>query len=243
MSNLKHIFGKSEFVDGVGEVYPIRLKDYDSFIECSTFLYLSKQHFRDEVRDKFSLLELLVFGLREDKLIQDFEILLSLVTRKSSSFFLNEDGSFGFRIESGEVIDKSNFDVVRQTIMRQNLLFEEKVYKDKFVQQYMSKVFQARAKSSVKMEFEDMISTVSVFAGKHYWDLEEYTIYQIKSEFNRVSKFKNYDTGIAFKCVSPEPVNVEHFAENMDMFKSPYDLDNFTNSKDKVNKLDKALGK
>lgn len=239
MGSLQYIFGNPDYIDKVGYIYPIKLKDYSEFIDCSNCLYISKNHFEDDYQ-VHPLLELIYYGVKEINIETHLKKLLSLVTRKNVEFYNINDEIF-FRLETGEVIDSSNYELIREIIMRQNLMFEQKIYKDKRVQAIMYKVFEARSKSSVKMEFEDIVSTVSVFTGKHYSDLAEYTVYQLKTDFNRISKFKQYDTNVAFKCVSSSNIDLGHFAENLDMFKNPYDLDNFTKSKDKVNKLNAAM--
>lgn len=233
----KYIFGKPEHIEGIGNVYPIKLAQYDDFINCSTYLYISKNHFNEQAED-YPLLDLLIIAFQDQHIVTDLQKLFSLVLQKEVSFFVSKENEIGFTTTSG-IINGSNYDLLRQTIMHQNLMFEQKVYKDKFVQAYMHKVFEARAKSSIKLEFEDKISTVSVFTGKHYWDLEKYTIYQLEVDFNRISKFKGYDTGVASR-VAGNDIKVEHFAENVDMFKNPYDISNFTKSKDSVSKLDKS---
>jgi hypothetical protein len=230
----KYIFGEPDFLEGIGNVYPVKLKNYDEFVECSTHLYYSKDHFGEEFKD-FSLLELLIFGLRDEKIVQDFEKLFSLVLKKDIAFFTT-DYDFGFKGEKS-LINKDNYDHLRNTIMKQNLMFEQKVYKNKVVQKWADKVIQARAKNSIKIEFEDKISTVSVATGKHYWDLAEYTIYQLETDFKRVIKLKQHEQGIILSTVSSD-VSIEHFAENLDLYKSPYD-DLFKDNKN--NKLDKAL--
>lgn len=236
MNSTNYIFGKPDFVEGIGRVYPVMLENYDEFLNYSHYLYISKNHFTEDVQSH-PLLELLLLAFQDQNVINDLVKLFSFVLLKDVVFFTTNDGQFGFETSTGETIDSANYDILRQTIMRQNLMFEQKVYKDKIVQAYMHKVFEAKAKNSIKMEFEDKISTVSVFTGKHYWDLEKYTIYQLEVEFSRISKMKNYDTTIAAR-VAGSDAKIEHFAENVDLFKNPYDLSNFTKSKDSVKKLD-----
>jgi hypothetical protein len=239
----KYIFAKPDYIEGIGNIHPIKLKDHDEFLECSSFLYFSKNHFAEDYRE-LPLLQLILFGLGKEiveQLIVTMGKMFALTLCKKVNFFMIDKDTYGFVSEDQScMINADNYEELRQLTMRQNLMFEQKVYKDKIVQNMMNKVFEQRAKNSIKMEFEDMISTVSVFTGKHYWDLSEYTIYQLKSDFDRISKFKKYDTGIAVSCVSSEPVNVEYFAERVDLFKNPYDLDNFTKEKDKLNKLNEA---
>lgn len=238
MSSTKYIFGKPEHVNGVGDVHFIKLKNYDEFLECSNYLYINKNHFTDEFKDHY-LLDLLIFAFQDQNVVEDLVKMFSLVLQTEVTFSVNDKHEIVFITTDNGLIDKFNYDNLRQIIMRQNLMFEQKVYKDKIVQAYMHKVFEAKAKSGIKLEFEDKISTVSVFTGKHYWDLEEYTIYQLEVDFNRVSKFKNYDTSVAARVAGSDN-KIEHFAENVDLFKNPYDLSSFTKSKDSTSKLDKS---
>jgi hypothetical protein len=235
METLKYILGKSEYIEGVGEIHPIKLKDYDEFQDCSEPLYYSKNHF--QIEQEYFLLDAVLMGIKDSNILPKLEKLFSL-TLKKAVFFIQEANNYAFVIDDKHFISIHNYDKVREVILKQNLLFEPKVYKDPLVQQWAMKVLEAKSKNSVKMEFEDMISTVATFSGKHYWDLAEYTIYQIKSEFYRISKMKGYDTSVAFRCVGAD-IPLDPFAENIDMFKNPYD--DVFKSKDKLNKLDSAM--
>jgi hypothetical protein len=239
VSMLKHILGQPEIVEGVGEIHPVQLKNYDLFIECSNCLYYTIRHFEEEYQ-KYPLLELLVVGIRSFDVISNLTQLFSIVTKRNCTY---SEPNLQFILEDGKIIDSTNYEIVREIVMRQNLMFEQKIYSDPRVQAAMIKAFEAKNKSNIRIEIEDIVTTVSVFSGKHYWELSEYTIYQLRADFNRISKLKKYDTDTLFKTVSTEKFNIEYFAEHVDMFKSPYDLDNFTKSKDQVNKLDSALGK
>jgi hypothetical protein len=73
---------------------------------------------------------------------------------------------------------------------------------------------------------EEMLSTVSVFTGKHYWDLKDYTIYQLRSDFNRICKIEEYRTQsmvFANPYADLSKFKMDHFAEKIDMYKNPYD--------------------
>ena len=50
MAELKYIFAQPDYVEGIDKdnpiyIHPVRLKDYDKFIEASHLLYISKKHF------------------------------------------------------------------------------------------------------------------------------------------------------------------------------------------------------
>lgn len=220
MNNNSFILGKPDFIAGVGNVHPILVNDFDEFAECSTLLQIRKEHFIEDVRE-LNLLDLIVIGMRETDVIEKFERLFSLILRKEVKFLSNEQ-TYVFYADENSQIYSDNYDKVKEKIMSQNLIFEQKIYKTKLMQEWADKVLQARAKNAIKMEFEDMLSTVSVFTGKHYWDLANYTIYQLKSDFNRINKLKSYDTGI-LAAVNGSDRKIEHFSESLDLHKNPYD--------------------
>lgn len=234
---LRHIFAEPTMLDGIA-LYPVRMRDYERFIEHAMPLYYAKDHFIDEAKTH-PLLELLVF-IQEENILRDLALMFSIVTRTEVQFTVIDGTNYGFTNKNKTWIDCGNYEQFRQVIMRQNLLFTPKVYRDTRMQEWMDKVMQARVKNSLKMELHDKLSTVSVFTGKHYWDLAEYTYYQIEQDFQRIMKFKNYDTSVAARCAGSE-ASVEHFAEHIDLHQSPYDLRSLTRSKDSTQRLNKAI--
>ncbi|MNH66532.1 hypothetical protein D3C73_185650 [compost metagenome] len=235
----KYIFGEPDFTESVGHIYPVKLKDYDQFQEASSVLYYNKHHFGDEFQE-FLLLDLIVLGLREQKFIDDLQTIFTIVTQKEVEFKYDETNqSYGFILDNTYLINGLNYDEIRQIIMKQNIMFEQKVYKDKRVQAWAEKTMKARSKNGIKMDLEDIISTVSVITGKNYSDLREYTIYQLQSDFNRINKIKSYDTTVSFMCAGDTKSSLTHYAEKVDLFKNPYD-DIFV-SKDKLSNLNKAF--
>jgi hypothetical protein len=234
--SLDYISGKSKHLDGIGDIFPIKIKDYDEFDKCSSALYYTKQHF--QIEEEYPLLTLLI-SLRDDKLIKDLEKLFSLVTQKEV-FFISTENIYGFVIDEEHMISADNYDEVRKVIMKQNLMFEQKVYKDELVRKWVEKAMKARSKNAVEVGIEDMLTTIHVVSGISYDKLMDYTIYQLQASFNRISKIKGYDTNIAFKCAGAEKINLDYFAEKIDMFKSPYD-DILKKKEDKLSNLNQAF--
>jgi hypothetical protein len=233
--SLDYISGKSKHLDGIGGIFPIKIKEYDEFDKCSSVLYYAKQHF--QIEEDYPLLTLLI-SLRDEKLIKDLEKLFSLVTQREV-FFISTENIYGFVIDEEHMINADNYDEVRKVIMKQNLMFEQKVYKNKLTQQWAEEVLKARKKNSVEVGIEDMLTTIHVVSGVSYHSLMDYTIYQLQASFNRISKIKGYDTNIAFKCAGADQVNLDYFAEKIDMFKNPYD--DIFKSKDKLKNINNAL--
>ncbi|NBI28599.1 hypothetical protein [Chengkuizengella marina] len=236
MESLRHILGKPSHLDGVGQIYPIKLKDYDEFVECSYLLQYSKNNFDEKVHH-FPLLDLIVFSSKDSNIIKRLEKLFSLIIQKEVRFTSNND-TYVFAIDEIHRIHSTNYDEFRKLAMTQNLIYEPKVYKNALVQEWANEVLQARAKGKANILMEDMISTISITAGKTYDQLSEQTIYQIHSDFNRISKSKDYDNAIRMKCAGAEKVSINHYAENLKLSESPYD--NLFVSKSKLNGLNHA---
>lgn len=237
MSTLSHIFQKPKAVESIGEVYPVLMKDYDKFMDKVNVILLNYAHFNvDDIakalgiqKEEIKLLDLVILtAIQSDTTELTYNNMcdiFSIVLRKNILYKIIDDSFlFFYSEESNGIIDRNNYDEIRKVIMEQNLLFEPKVYKSAITQQWAEKVLKARAKNSVNITTEDMITTVAVLSGKHYWDLENYSYYQLKAEFDRISKIKDYDT-TAIMLGNPYATDIKlgHYAENMNMFKNPYD--------------------
>lgn len=237
MSSLQNILGQPHFIEGIGDVYPIKIKDYDLFQSCSYPLYYSKAHFKES--DKYPLLDLVIYGSGDASITQALETLFSLVLKKNV-FFVSNDPQYGFVIDENHVITNLNYDLLRLTIMKQNILFEQKVYENPLVQQWAEKVLKARSKNGAKIGIEEILSTVSVIKGVSYEELAEQTYYQLYADFQRINKIKSYEASIqAALTVGSKDVKIEHFAEEVNMYENPYD--NLFVSSGKLNNLNSAM--
>jgi hypothetical protein len=171
------------------------------------------------------------------KTIEKFKKLFSIVINNEVKF-ISQDKVEGFLIGEKGFISIHNYDVVREIIMKQNLIFEQKIYKTELMNKWAQKALKAKQKNAPKISMEDIITTVSVGCSKNYSDLENYTIYQIYSDFYRLRKLMSYDTNVQFKCVGAD-LTLEDYAEDLDLFHNPYD-DLFV-SADKLGGLNKAI--
>ena len=244
MAELKYIFAQPDYVEGIDKdnpicIYPVRLKDYDKFSEVSHLLHISKNHFENI---EYPLL-LLIFSsfphlqLTQEELVKKLEDIFSITTRQDVKFISNGQIE-GFIIGNSNIITIYNYEEIRNIILKQNLIHEQKIYKTKIMNDWAQKALKAKQKNASKILMEDIITTVSVGTGKNYSDLENYTIYQIYSDFYRLRKMVEYDTNVQFKCVGAD-LKLDDYAEDLDIFHNPYD-DLFVSS-DKLGGLNKAL--
>lgn len=239
---LCNILQKPTFINKVGDIYPIRIKDWDEFEKHLNILMLSKKHLEVNSEEDIPLLHRIVLGYQDDIVNQSLCEIFNLITRTSTFELEVTHENYYFINRNKQIVDSDNYEEIRNIVLRQNLLFEPKVYKTKLMQEWAERVLQARKKNAANITMEDMITTIAVISGKHYKDIAKYSIYQLQSEFQRINKIKQYET-ISILYANPyaaSEVKLDHFAEYLDMYSDPY-ADLFK-SKDKLTNIHKALG-
>ncbi len=242
MESLKYIFRRPEHVEGLGEIHPIKLKDYDEFVQYATVLQVSKKTMKLDEDDSVSNFDLLLGCIAQDESILYFVTgLLNLVTGKHFHFSTEENRVVFTDTDYSVKLSYDNYDAFRDTVMKQNLIFEKKVYKNPAVQKWADKVMEARSKNSIKVTTEDMITTVHAITGTSFEVIENYTIYQLKAVFERVSKVKDYDTSIQARLAGNDKTDVQPYMAELNMFKNPYD-DLFVDKGKKLSKFNQAFG-
>ena len=70
------------------------------------------------------------------------------------------------------------------------------------------------------IEFEDIVSSVAVYTGYTYEQINELTLYQFYTTFQRIGAFKSYDTNTLFATVSTEKINIESWCKHIDLFEN-----------------------
>lgn len=222
MELVQHILGFPETIAGGVIVYPIRVKDFDAFIRVSDILSISSASLG--VGEEVSVFDVLVYHASKD--VQMLEGLYSLFSLTMRYADVQADGAGDspiFIVGKNMAITRNNYTAYRQAVMRQNLIFEKPKFANKIVEQWADRVLESRHKNGVKHTIEDIITTVSVYTGKPYHILAEQTLYQVYADFKRISKIKEYDVAIEFKCAGADKVVLKHFSEQLNMFANPYE--------------------
>ena len=229
METVKYIFGRPDYVDGIGLIYPVQMKNYDDFMSVANILCLSYEHFNvDEIKkdlhkENIKLLDLVILSATQNQGylgIYNLTKALKLVLREDVRFNQVENT---FNMKDGNKITRDNYDQFREIVMTQNLLFTPKVYKNKKLQEWAEKVIKARAKSAIPSDIESQISTAALLTNKNFNEIEEWSIYQFNMQFNRALKLESYKTTIQYMLAGSQDVNLEHFAEIINLLKNPYD--------------------
>ncbi|WP_099301823.1 hypothetical protein [Bacillus sp. Marseille-P3800] len=242
MTSLNNFFGKPTTITGVGEIYPITMRDYDEFMDIVNIIMLKKSQFpfnEDDLSRFFEnpsqlrILDYIAINSaleQSDELLEGLKRIFELTTKESVKYLKSED-SVAFFIGNVDespghkkVIHSKNFDQVRECIMTQNLIVEPKEYANPLVAKWAAKAAEAKAKSSAKTEIdmESILSSLQMSMGQKASFFEDFTIYQIYSAFSRLGKFNEFETDLALIGHSDQVGNV-HFAEVIDLTKNPED--------------------
>lgn len=214
----------------IGKIYPIILKDFKEFSKGLPFLKITKEKMQLEENELsnmslaiFSIAKMYVdefgigFEIAYKMAIDNFTDLIRLITKKD--FELGSVGEeMAFIYEENErtfEISESNFDTFREIVLKQNVVVEEKKYKDKVVDKWLKQASKAHSKDG-GIEFAEMLSVVKNHTGMTYKDLMEQNIFQLYLDFKTVVLNKSYDTSILFKTVSDKIESVDYTKLNID---------------------------
>lgn len=221
--SLNNIFQESSEFKGVGKIYPIQLKNWDEFEGYLQILMLNDSHF-DEETNQSLLYKLVNMGMQNPAIIIGLQNIFNLITRTSTFQFNWDLDVLLFVNEEKQFVNEFMYDELRKIVLHQNILIEPKVFKNKMVQEWADKVLKARQKESANVTLEDMITSVAALSGKHYSDLADYSIYQLKSEFYRWQHIKNYDSisNLFGNPYAASELKLPQFAEYLDLYADPY---------------------
>ncbi|MGL4450750.1 MAG: hypothetical protein ACRCX8_18975 [Sarcina sp.] len=214
----------------IGNIYPVRIKDFKEFSKYIYLLKITKEKLQIE-DSELSDLSIAILGytkVHTDELGLEFEDaykltvdnfieLIKIVTHK-----IFELGSIGdeiaFICEEDDrtfEISESNFSDFRDIVLKQNVVVEEKEYKDKVVNKWLKKARKAHSKDG-GIEFAEMLAVVKNHTGITYRDLAMENIFQLQLDFKTVVLNKSYDTSILFKTVTDKVESVDYTKLNIE---------------------------
>lgn len=235
---LKDIYGEPEFIVGLGNVYPVNNLKFEEFSMYSFLLKFSKAHTDKENIEKMSTFDAILFGrikkfgdmdevkkmfskmseMEEIKFkIDCFKEMLKILLKVNKVDFIAEKSVFHIKDElEDRYLGSFNYDIFRKIVMRQNIILEEKIYKDKMVEKFMKLRRRKDEKNAPNINLESMVNSISVATGKGYDELKNYSYYQIVMDFQRISKEKEQE----FKILKQQEgsISLVEFAENIDLY-------------------------
>jgi|GEM_PF-2022958 len=206
------------YLDNLGYIYPIKVKDYMKFSKYIKYIVFTKKHL--DLQSDISLLEglllLNIMSIESNKqtdeyykCISELEMLFSMVTRKDIKIKdIDELVFVDDKITT--VIDKNNFDTFRKIILNQNLLQEPKIYDDPYQAKWIEKAKIAKMKDSHVVDIGEIMTIVSCGTGKSYDVIKNQNILQLYSDYYRLTQVANYEAITLFKTVAQKLPDVKY---------------------------------
>lgn len=225
------------------KLYPVKVKDYNSFDNLLLYLLFSKKHY--ELNNNINLFEYVVAiniarydkeKKEEDKekllymVLKDLEELFSIVCRENIYHDKEElcnNNVVILRNKDNTIrITKGNYEKIRQIVLKQNGIKEPTIFENKIEEQLASKYMKAmqkKNKGNLISELGDMANFVSCYTGKSYEELYNQNVLQLQCDFCRCVSMENYKTSVLYSTVS-DKAKVTMLTENIvpKLFEDPY---------------------
>ncbi|WP_297993924.1 hypothetical protein [uncultured Clostridium sp.] len=214
------LFNEPCEINGIGNVYPVLLKDYKKLRKYSHYLTFSKEYLG--IGDDVGLLYALIIAFSQDKCrdaekidiaimetLKEFADLFSIITRKEIIY--NEiDNDFVFKSIDGVVtINSENFDVLRNVVLKMCLIKENKVFKNKEVEKWYYKGLKAAQRGKKEIDIDDVVSIVIQDMKYSFEYVYNLNIFQLYVLYARINNSIGYETISKFRCVGEVKSNLE----------------------------------
>lgn len=200
------IMGKPVFINNLGCIYPILVKDWNCFCDFGGYLGLSKKHMNlKKVEDLLPTLITMIVNVKSKKcntlddkikqveyVIDGFCKMFSLLCRKKITF---DDETFSF-IGDGVMINQDNYNILRNVVLKMNLLKEPKIYEDSKYGEY-DRYWEEKALKAKKgkdITLGEMMIILRGFTKESYETIANFNIFQFNSDYLRATQVYNYET-------------------------------------------------
>lgn len=233
MDNIKELYVLDRPIKTrIGNMHFFKVKEYPEMMQYTPYVSMQKDEFvnmlnKEEMQN--FLKETIFKELDKDSitsyiqqsdfitLIRDFKELFDLYNRYKELFIL---------VFKEDVIDlihnDEEFESIKSIIKDMNNISTEKINPNPEIQRFIDIKKQLDKRKGGEINFESIYTSVYLEIGK---DIEELSIFNLHTLFNRISAYKNYDTTTLFATVSEKsnieswykPMKVESSKEEMSM--------------------------
>ena len=203
-------------------LYPIKVKDYEEYLCYANYLIFSKKHLGIDKLKDFDLLNVLIMQMAIAK-GEDSEItvliemcrLFSMMTHKEITWHISYENGYEFTdSENTLVINKDNFNRIRQVMLKMTLLKEPKIFEREIDERWYNKAIQAKQKNNPNLELGEMILVVSQDMKYTIEQILDMNVFQLHSYYMRIAHVYESETTRLFATVS-EDVKPSPFAKNV----------------------------
>lgn len=230
---LKDYLGMSDEVKGV-KLFPVKVLQWEEFLEVAQLFLPHGYDFlkhRLKASPEVKLFDFLIAIIMDEiitsnngshSLLLDFQKLLEIITRQKVTGQVNlKTCDLWFELEDGTRIDRDNYDEIRQVVMRQNLIFEPIIAPDEYSQKLIDNAIAVLSKKGTPSDLEAMICAVCNCKGVSASEMENYTYYQLRADFE-MSQRLDYSRAIHVYRSQGATIDPPNIAEELSIHENPY---------------------
>lgn len=262
---LDDYFMKPQYIDGIGNIYPISIKSYEIFRELSgkyiingiktlhnlykvdentnVFDYILNMSIKgeteynhllslkkyeattDEEKQQLETINDILIKIKNKEisffLITELEELFSLILKSKVKFNPNLQ-SFVVEGNNDLNINRFNFDIFREVVMWQNILFEPLTSPSKFGNQAIQRAINAQFKDS-NSSLASIISVVKCNSGITDSELENYSYYRLIYDFTTINRTHGNIFSFMLRSQGCSEATINNLSDEIDLHKNPYD--------------------
>lgn len=219
MDDLRYILGepiKLENFDNL-ELYPMNIIEYSrhkhlfGILNMGVNLILqqtetSKKIERKQIEENIKDFDIICMDI--EKLQMFIQLLqISFKTKDDEIKLFQDDKGFIIIDIKSNKINRSNYNKIRNEIIKINNIRLPKVAKTKELQEWFDADAQCSSKSDI--DLQDIITSIMVYCSYTPKQISEMTIYQINQLIARINKIYEYESNIQFLCAGADSKNIK----------------------------------
>lgn len=305
INNLDNYFMKPQYIKKIGNIYPIRIKNYIKFIELAgKYIKNGRKYFsniynydrKEYILDFYVKIGRISYNTKDEEItnviktyeshldimknnkdlwkqnnytqedfdnesktleiyknlknpifsILELEQLFSLILRKEIKYkeFNYDEKSdkvnYAFFSDDGEsIINKYNFDELREVVMNQNLIFEFPTSPSKQANTMLINAWETLTKNSSETDLIAICSTVSINKNITDEELQNYTWYRLMYDYKNIQRDKS-NMALSIASVLAGGCKPTMLCEPIEMHENPFSI---LFNKYKGNEIDSKLEK
>ena len=253
---IKDYLNLPENVEGIGEIYPISILEWEEFHPLAkSFLLVDYDYlkYRLKIESEIKLMDFLIAMClnSEDEDIRvknmtNFKRLIEIPLQKETRFVFDEQNNEWFFLldesESSLQINRRNFDQFREVVMRQNLLFSPITAPNPYAQQVLDEAIERMNRKGSPVDLESMLAVVSVMRGLTPDQLANYSYYQLRADYEVFQRIENNRITHLYRCQGGKGDDIELVAP-LSIHENPYGFERLFDKVDaqQEEKLQKML--
>ena len=219
-NDLRYIFNLPVEIDDVGKLYPFTISEFIEYGHLFGLLTITVNSLLqkidiNEVEKRKSIeknIKIFDIFVSESTLLQPLGELLSRSFHTENVVWYQETEQIAI---DGKIIDRNNFNHIRNQIIKINDIHLPKQAKNKELQEWYDKKNKLN-NSNNNSDFEDTITSIMAFTGYTPEQLLGFTIYQANKLISRLNKISEYESNIQFLCVGAKNIKLEHWSTHIE---------------------------